>query len=585
MNGFRGLARASLFACSLTALPLSFFTDPHPAHGTPLLKEQVTERTIRRQRRARWLGRERRRSIAAAAKIVRTERLVLINADTDQPISGFNPLPDGAVLDLSRLPTRNLNIQARTWPRYVGSVVFSLDQNDRFSVEDFAPYALAHDTNGDYHPWTPAVGSHRITAQPWSHAGGSGTSGIPLTRTFTVIDGVTSTPTPQPSATPTPLPTNTPTPVPTATPTPRPSAMPTALPTSTPVSTPTSAPTSTPTAQPTGTATPLPTATSTPQPTATRTPVPTATPTSGVTFPPIPALSTWESNMRTLGTQFCNQSQIQSLGLSESNMWYYDGIRTYYRIADYTGNTFYNTCATYVRNVYQPYVLNNNGWVGGWRIFPHGLVQDWLRTGNQGSYNAALMLRNTSNFAATGGGADHTLSRETAYAIHAYLETMDLGQPAHPMLATAVNYALGHLNQWAVAQTASYVQPFMVGLTMEALINYYERTGDARIPPAIETAANWLWPKAWNSGAQAFNYMVCTPAYSNPDCSYGPSADLNLLIAPAYAWLYRRTGNTTHLTRGDAIFQGGVTGAWLGNGKQFNQNYRWSFDFVRWRQP
>ena len=28
---------------------------------------------------------------------------------------------------------------------------------------------------------------------------------------------------------------------------------------------------------------------------------------------------------------------------------------------------------------------------------------------------------------------------------------------------------------------------------------------------------------------------------------------------------------------------GGVEGAWLDQGKQFNQNYRWSIDYLKWR--
>jgi hypothetical protein len=59
--------------------------------------------------------------------------------------------------------------------------------------------------------------------------------------------------------------------------------------------------------------------------------------------------------------------------------------------------------------------------------------------------------------------------------------------------------------------------------------------------------------------------------------------DLNLLIAPAYAWLYSRTGDTTYRDRGDQIFAGGVKGAWLDGSKVFNQNYMWSFDYVKWR--
>jgi hypothetical protein len=46
------------------------------------------------------------------------------------------------------------------------------------------------------------------------------------------------------------------------------------------------------------------------------------------------------------------------------------------------------------------------------------------------------------------------------------------------------------------------------------------------------------------------------------------------------------TGAERHLDRGDAIFAGGVRGAWLYAGKAFSQNYRWSFDYVKWRsQP
>jgi hypothetical protein len=43
------------------------------------------------------------------------------------------------------------------------------------------------------------------------------------------------------------------------------------------------------------------------------------------------------------------------------------------------------------------------------------------------------------------------------------------------------------------------------------------------------------------------------------------------------------TGDPVYQERGDLIFEGGVEGAWLDQGKQFSQNYRWSFDFVKWR--
>lgn len=53
---------------------------------------------------------------------------------------------------------------------------------------------------------------------------------------------------------------------------------------------------------------------------------------------------------------------------------------------------------------------------------------------------------------------------------------------------------------------------------------------------------------------------------------------------PAYGWLYRETLEPRFRERGDLIFASGVRGAWLDGGKQFSQNYRWSFDYVRWRR-
>ena len=112
--------------------------------------------------------------------------LSLINADTNQPISGYDPLPSGTTLDLATLPTRNLNIRANTSPATVGSVRFALDGNSNYRTETAPPYALAGDSSGDFWPWTPSVGSHTVTVTPYSGAGATGTAGMPLTISFTV---------------------------------------------------------------------------------------------------------------------------------------------------------------------------------------------------------------------------------------------------------------------------------------------------------------------------------------------------------------------------------------------------------------
>ncbi|HVE42831.1 MAG TPA: PA14 domain-containing protein [Planctomycetota bacterium] len=112
----------------------------------------------------------------------------LVNADTDEDLGA---LTDGAALNLAVLPTRNLNLRATTAPATVGSVRFDLDGALAYRIESVSPYALQGDNEGDYAPWTPAIGSHTVTATPFSAAGATGSAGSPLTVTFTVSDNPT----------------------------------------------------------------------------------------------------------------------------------------------------------------------------------------------------------------------------------------------------------------------------------------------------------------------------------------------------------------------------------------------------------
>lgn len=165
----------------------------------------------------------------------------LINANTDVPIAGFNPIAEGAILNLSTLPTTHLNMRANTTPGTVGSVRFGLDAVGNYGTESYTPYALASDSDGDYYVWTPTLGAHTVVATPFTGQGATGTAGTALTLHFTVVDnaGPTPTLTPTPTQTNTPTPTTTPTSGPTATPTP----------TNAPTPTPPTGPTPTPTGQ------------------------------------------------------------------------------------------------------------------------------------------------------------------------------------------------------------------------------------------------------------------------------------------------------------------------------------------------
>ena len=114
--------------------------------------------------------------------------LTLINADTDQPIAGFNPIINNATINVASLPTRRLNIRANTNPATVGSVAFTFDSQATI-LENMAPYAFKSDAGGNYAVWTPSLGEHTLRSRPYSNANAGGAAGTALSIVFTVIDG------------------------------------------------------------------------------------------------------------------------------------------------------------------------------------------------------------------------------------------------------------------------------------------------------------------------------------------------------------------------------------------------------------
>lgn len=310
-------------------------------------------------------------------------------------------------------------------------------------------------------------------------------------------------------------------------------------------------------------------------------------------MPPVPtSLLAWEANMLSYGRQHADwlaaHKDDESIDMP-LEATYYDAARVFYQIVDYTGDPSWLVAARDAVHVYRDrYVLPNNGGVTGFWLFARGLAEDFRHTGDTASRDAVLLL---SQNAAFGGDltapewtVDFTRSRETAYNLMAELEAESLGAPHRARTDLLADQALGHIDQWTdpvrVRGEDFYVQPFMVGLTCEALIGYEAATGDARVLPKIEQALDWLWVHCWLPSPMAFVYIDVWTSFGGPYAA----PDLNLLIAPAYAWVYHRTGDVTYRDRADAIFSGGVASASLYIPKQFNQNYRWSFACVEWLQ-
>lgn len=337
--------------------------------------------------------------------------------------------------------------------------------------------------------------------------------------------------------------------------------------------TPTPVATSTPTTTPTVT----PTQSNTPTPSGTRTPAPS---------PPIPLLAEWESNMVRYGAIHCAELSPSSSLTEDERLTavQYDSEWVFYQIAGYTHDTSWLKCAERAEVVYRDhYVIPNNGVVPAHMNFTSGLFLDYLSTGDLASKSAVALISTHAaycpDYTPLEWTIDAKMSREVAYAIRSHLHAEALGVGHRARTDALVDQALGHIDQWFVAQSTEYVRPFMFALTAEALIAYHEVTNDPRILPAVEVGARWVWRECWLPERGAFKYTDRVVESGGTE----PAPDLNLLIAPVYGWLWNRTGDPAYREMGDQIFSGGVRGAWLVGGKQFNQNYSSSFDYVRWR--
>ncbi|MBT1159334.1 M10 family metallopeptidase C-terminal domain-containing protein [Aminobacter anthyllidis] len=125
-------------------------------------------------------------------------------------------------------------------------------------------------------------------------------------------------------------------------------------------------------------------------------------------------------------------------------------------------------------------------------------------------------------------------------------------------------------------------KPFMNGLMNEALINYYEQVdADPRIVQFVKSNLDYMWAHEWDPAAKAFQYIDETSVNGVQDT---PTADLNMLIVSGFGFVYKHTGDTTYLQRGNLVFEGGVDGSWLTGSKQFNQQYASSYNYLAYIQ-
>ncbi len=131
----------------------------------------------------------------------------LIDADTEQPIAGFDPIREGAVIDMNAIGTPNINIRANTvdfTPPVIEStrlILVGPNGTIQNRVESFRPYAVFGDPSSmdlddddptlDYNVWSAVQnGDLNLNGVPFGLNGGVGETFGPLTLNFSIVNAI-----------------------------------------------------------------------------------------------------------------------------------------------------------------------------------------------------------------------------------------------------------------------------------------------------------------------------------------------------------------------------------------------------------
>ncbi len=110
-------------------------------------------------------------------------KIALVNADTDTVI--YEAMPDGITLDLTLLPTENLNMWTTLSPEIVDHVDVTLTgAASRTHTEFIFPYSFPGNNDFDFAGYNFVVGNYTLTFEPYAL---DGTPGTPFVFNFSVI--------------------------------------------------------------------------------------------------------------------------------------------------------------------------------------------------------------------------------------------------------------------------------------------------------------------------------------------------------------------------------------------------------------
>lgn len=261
----------------------------------------------------------------------------------------------------------------------------------------------------------------------------------------------------------------------------------------------------------------------------------------------------------------------------------------------------------------------------GFQAFPHGLAYFYQNNGDTEAYEGLVGLRNIGNMFTGVNPARMQIrySREVAYSLQIGITSQKLNIPyttsmdTETIMSMYLDYALSQMDQWHTGEFIDldrmYRSSFMTGLTMFALIEYYERIQpDNRIQPAIKKVIDDLWNTVWHPdlhfptpeslGDASRYYEAKEPngafwTWADWDKSkkkyvidrnHNPSSpDVghthNMLICGVYAWYATISGDESYMDKAVDIFKGAALNlsTYTPEGQLF-EGIRYTIDFLRY---
>jgi hypothetical protein len=357
-------------------------------------------------------------------------------------------------------------------------------------------------------------------------------------------------------------------------------------------------------------------------------------------FPAISSLSTWVSYMTNStgiggGGDWCNgttgvtkpTNQLSSIGL-DTDVEFYDGGLSYWRVGTYLNTPGWKLCTA---NIQQQmgwgnaasggvgWVLSNDGRIHGYDVFPVGFEMNIAQDPRSiaplqylaGAMSSVYGGPQGNPWVLGGCNVSDALIREDAYALDLMLALDRLG-------LTPVDYpSTPSFNTWKVREQRcadaligilnAYLEPekrfnedqfFMCGLTMDSLIHWWQATKDPRVPMVVKATIDYYYSKynlslhiaMWDPEPNGVRCLNSSTWYRNADndgCQEDTVADttvLHNLVSHAFAWYWRISGDDTYRTEGDEVFNHALDGQDGIKGKTWSQLYRYSFNYVGWRQ-